>query len=279
MFLQVVVLIFGLIVSFFAYDISVKNQIKNAISLQKTKVLNSINFQKDKIWGYKVLNLKKALETTLSDLKKKHRLKSLKFLKKDTLIKKDHFQIIIKDPSFKEHILEAKLYPLNLKARKDFKELLGFVLVVCFIYCFVILFSLIFIGKNFYRPLMNLMIYLNENKNKFNNIKNIPASGEVKYFLNFVTKSYKEKMETERQQGLIDMAHQVAHDIRSPLTVLEMSLNDTKRLPQECHFLVKNSLQNIKDIANNLLEKRRIERKSTKEMERFLLIDLLENCT
>ena len=127
---------------------------------------------------------------------------------------------------------------------------------------------------------MSLMIHLNENKNKFSKIENISASGEVKYFLNFVTKSYKEKMETERQQGLIDMAHQVAHDIRSPLTVLEMSLSDINHLPQEFDLLVKNSLQNIKDIANNLLEKRRKKDDSTPILEKkkkFLLTDLLEN--
>ncbi len=46
---------------------------------------------------------------------------------------------------------------------------------------------------------------------------------------------------------------QVAHDIRSPLTALDVVLGSVTTLPEESRILVRAATQRIRDIANNLL--------------------------
>ena len=49
------------------------------------------------------------------------------------------------------------------------------------------------------------------------------------------------------------IARQVAHDIRSPLTALDMALHNTEGLAEEKRVLIRKASQRIHDIANNLL--------------------------
>lgn len=48
---------------------------------------------------------------------------------------------------------------------------------------------------------------------------------------------------------------QVAHDIRSPLSALNMVIETLKDQPEDKRLLIRNAVQRINDIANNLLEK------------------------
>lgn len=60
----------------------------------------------------------------------------------------------------------------------------------------------------------------------------------------------------ERDKSLVEIgniAAQVAHDIRSPLTAINSLMNHTNQLPDQQRTIVKNAVQRINDIANNLL--------------------------
>ena len=52
-----------------------------------------------------------------------------------------------------------------------------------------------------------------------------------------------------------NIAQQVAHDIRSPLSALQLVTYDLKGLPEEKRIMIRNASQRINDIANNLLLK------------------------
>ncbi len=54
---------------------------------------------------------------------------------------------------------------------------------------------------------------------------------------------------------LAEIAQQVSHDIRSPLSALNMMLMDLKELPEQKRVIVRSALQRINDISNTLLEK------------------------
>ena len=54
---------------------------------------------------------------------------------------------------------------------------------------------------------------------------------------------------------LTEIAQQVSHDIRSPLSALNMMLMDLKELPEQKRLIVRSALQRINDISNSLLEK------------------------
>lgn len=57
--------------------------------------------------------------------------------------------------------------------------------------------------------------------------------------------------ETSRSAAMCQVAEQVAHDIRSPLSALDMVLKDLKELPEEKRLMVRSATQRITDIANN----------------------------
>lgn len=68
-------------------------------------------------------------------------------------------------------------------------------------------------------------------------------------------KKYQESLVVNQLKFSNQLARQVAHDIRSPLTALNMVMGAVKELPEEKRVLIRNAVQRINDIANNLLVK------------------------
>lgn len=62
---------------------------------------------------------------------------------------------------------------------------------------------------------------------------------------------------TIESQVLIDLAKQVSHDIRSPLSALTLVASRLDGLPEDQRILLRNASQRITDIANQLLSKSR----------------------
>jgi signal transduction histidine kinase len=58
--------------------------------------------------------------------------------------------------------------------------------------------------------------------------------------------------ELERKRSLSVLAEQVAHDIRSPLTALQMITGQSHSLPEEERVVARSALASINDIINNL---------------------------
>ena len=69
---------------------------------------------------------------------------------------------------------------------------------------------------------------------------------------------YNGRIEAEKMQALVDVMAGVCHDIRSPLSILELCITEAKEyLPKKDVEIQLEALQNIRDIANNLLDKYR----------------------
>jgi signal transduction histidine kinase len=72
------------------------------------------------------------------------------------------------------------------------------------------------------------------------------------------TNEYKNQIELEKKSALVEQAARVAHDIGSPIATLEMSLHLlSKEIHSDKLTIMKAALQNVRDIANNLLIKYR----------------------
>ena len=69
----------------------------------------------------------------------------------------------------------------------------------------------------------------------------------------------------EKEKALVGMAHQVAHDIRSPLAALEVVSGDVANLPEEKRILIRAAVGRIRDIANSLLNKHRSQSHGTED--------------
>lgn len=65
----------------------------------------------------------------------------------------------------------------------------------------------------------------------------------------------KEKAEKERIEAISILTRQVAHDIRSPLSALNLVSGALPEVGEEKRLLIRNAVQRINDIANQLLEK------------------------
>ncbi len=62
--------------------------------------------------------------------------------------------------------------------------------------------------------------------------------------------------ERERNQAAIELGRlttQVAHDIRAPLEVLNLTMTNVTSIPEKARLDIKNAVQRVNDIANNLL--------------------------
>ncbi|OFZ15371.1 MAG: hypothetical protein A2Z20_06885 [Bdellovibrionales bacterium RBG_16_40_8] len=78
------------------------------------------------------------------------------------------------------------------------------------------------------------------------------------------------------------MASQVSHDIRSPLSALNMILTTLGELPEDKRLIIRNSTQRINDIANLLLQKGKDKSKPQNSSqildgEPIMLVALLES--
>lgn len=58
----------------------------------------------------------------------------------------------------------------------------------------------------------------------------------------------------QTEKALVDLARQVAHDIRSPLAALDSVVGKVVQIPEDDRILIRSAVNRIKDIANDLLE-------------------------
>jgi len=80
---------------------------------------------------------------------------------------------------------------------------------------------------------------------------------------------YQKQLVTKTRQAAVgEMAAQVAHDIRSPLAALESVVADIDQLPEEHRILVRSATSRVRDIANDLLgRKRKLDKESSGAIE------------
>lgn len=92
--------------------------------------------------------------------------------------------------------------------------------------------------------------------------------------LNLWRDSFNKEKENEQQIKLGKLASQVAHDIRSPVTALNVCLKHLLQVPDTQRVLMQNATDRINYIANNLLAQYHMTDKNT---DYFLMAPLLES--
>lgn len=82
----------------------------------------------------------------------------------------------------------------------------------------------------------------------------------------------------EHAVAFSEIAQQVSHDIRSPLTALETVMKDASTLPEDQRVLVRSATARIRDIANDLLlrDKAGTQRKGAQLVSAHLMSALVE---
>jgi signal transduction histidine kinase len=105
---------------------------------------------------------------------------------------------------------------------------------------------------------------------------------EFIFLQEFILKVFDLKEEREAaKKALISLTAQVAHDIRSPLTALNICLRNLPHVPENKRILMRNASDRINDIANNLLQQYSGKNSDTKALplylQTWLLAPLLES--
>jgi signal transduction histidine kinase len=116
------------------------------------------------------------------------------------------------------------------------------------------------------------------------NLKDTPFADLVNKVSEVLQKTSKLEIELAISKTISDLSAQVAHDIRSPLAALDSSLNDISQLPEEKRIIIRNAINRIRDIANNLLEKYRynsnekfdFDNNQTKNLKTCLISTLID---
>lgn len=143
----------------------------------------------------------------------------------------------------------------------------------------ILVFLIIWFRQLIYRRLMSPLVLLgnkiiNSDKLKHEVFDNIDSNQSAPYEIYAIEKSfnsllkslksmYQLQTEAEKKTALFDLAAKVAHDIRSPVAVLEMTLSVfAEGCPPELISIQTQAIQNIRDIAESLL----LEHRSNKDI-------------
>jgi signal transduction histidine kinase len=92
----------------------------------------------------------------------------------------------------------------------------------------------------------------------------IEIESSLKFYGDEIGRLRNLEMKSESLRVLSEVASQVAHDIRSPLSALNMVSSELGEVPEEKRLLIRNSIQRINDIANDLLAKGKLNAEKIK---------------
>lgn len=124
-------------------------------------------------------------------------------------------------------------------------------------------------------PIKNLAKSLKSNSN----FKSENSIEEINYLAQEIN-SWQLKLEQmksdENSIKLGKIAAQVAHDIRSPISVIDMLINDAPNFPEERTLILRHALQRIEDISNNFLAQYKSPSEK-EEITREYIPEILEN--
>jgi signal transduction histidine kinase len=134
-----------------------------------------------------------------------------------------------------------------------------FILILLTIMSVIIIFSFYanrkMLNKNVITPITNLFNYVNDELTRGPFILD-----EISHIADKIDelKNRIQNSEREKQQAEFTKLAQVAHDIKSPLSALNVFLVKTAELQEDKRIMARNAIQRIHDIVNNLIQKQQI---------------------
>jgi signal transduction histidine kinase len=110
------------------------------------------------------------------------------------------------------------------------------------------------------------------------NEQNLSKLREFKKLEEFLLKAFAAIGEkTAAEKELVNLATQVAHDIRSPLAALQTTLKQTENIAEQPRDILRRAANRINDIANNLLTKYRQTKIPTSKIAPELIVNVIDN--
>jgi len=155
-------------------------------------------------------------------------------------------------------------YLMKLKSRKGvlstarFLQLMYIVFIVLGLSILLLTFSLLRYvnkeGKSFLKTLTSWLAAALSKSSSSSSKRPLFKISEMNDLAEQIESLIVEHEDSTRRAIVADIARQVAHDIRSPLAALEMSVRDLRALPEEKRLLIRSACEEIHDIINVLRE-------------------------
>ncbi|KAB8032102.1 sensor histidine kinase [Fluviispira multicolorata] len=139
------------------------------------------------------------------------------------------------------------------------------IILIIVVTAIILAFFVNYMSKYFGNPVQNISYLLQNSsieeiavqkisfKSNFYEIENLINS--VAYMAKNIVSSQKQLVQKTESEAIAKVASQVVHDIRSPLSVLNIYLKRISTLPENERVFIRNATERIDDIANNLIRK------------------------
>ncbi len=255
------VLALGFLGFFLFLQYSSAQRIRGAILDIKQQVQPLLSAHQDRWRAWHMLGLKDVLTQNLEHFQREHPEVRVSVVEQDSqTLPHNAFDIPAnKNPGeivVRGEILTTKLLPQ--KQLVEYATASAFLLVALFLVS--LLLSTFLIRKHIQHPLSVLRKRVGQidNRGEFS-ARDIPAVGEIKQLLDLIDTLYKRTKQNEKLSIIGEVAQQVAHDIRSPLAALNLTISSATTLPEAQRRLIQSAIVRINDIANNLADKKRRE--------------------
>lgn len=106
---------------------------------------------------------------------------------------------------------------------------------------------------NFLRPLSSLTTYFNQSERNSEGGQVIENTDSLVKEIEDLRKAAERFYQLAAREAIADLASQVSHDIRSPLTALNLMIGKLQQIPEQERLIIGSAVNRINDIANTLL--------------------------
>jgi signal transduction histidine kinase len=255
----------------------VREYFHNQISSFSKNLIINDSFTSEEIGRYHLLNNKDALDLVLLNIGNERKLDSIKFIPFPHYIedlgscedkKSGNFTcksksgqlsgvtVLKNNGSILGYVVAKKLHNSIYAIPTSYSLLLILVIVVG-IFLFNFLFLFLSMRKKIASNTEHLLHFISSHKaNNTVNFSKIKIDEYIQIAHKFIDK-HNEIINLQQEKAFYEakknLAEQLAHDIRSPLTAINIAVFDVSSISENKRIMIRNASNRINDIANNLL--------------------------
>ncbi len=260
--IQALAISWGLIILLGVYQFTSRAQLESAQSRMKEQVVPILASRQEQWRAWQYMGLQSAISEEANQLGLEYPIQSVEVKRRNQLSSSDlRAGIVLPDKSEApdDYVVVASLDMTQIENAKHGRTNVLFAIgLIALLFLGLILFSGRYIYRRVYLPIITLNKILSGlDAREKSDFQSIPAVGEMRDFLNTLSETLTAHIEANQrlahEAAFGGVAKSVAHDIRSPLSALNMLLAVSSEMPEAHKDLMRASVARINKIADDLL--------------------------